>query len=244
MNPINGIPDSSGEWPLFAPFAVPRIGNLAKAWHDIRHLGVKMTCSAGSIIRVEGEFRFDLFYLEVGNVQVIFDTPEGRARSVVSFEAGSIFNLAPAATRREASGQYQCLTKAIIWRIPGNILHDPGFAVKYPNLMLSVIEVLGTLVLTYHTYLTDLLLDNFVIRFSRFLLSLSLERDSRIFPLGMTQEQLATVFGVHRATLARAIQYLKHRGVIASFTCRRVEILDMEGLRSMTNPEKTRTDSN
>lgn len=244
MNTINGLPGSSGEWPLFAPFAVPRIGNLAKAWHDIRHLGIKMTCPAGAIVKVEGKTLFDLFYLETGNVQVVFDTPDGRARSVVSFEAGSIFNLAPAATRREASGQYQCLTETTIWRIPGNVLHDPTFAAKYPNLMLSVIEVLGTLVLTYHTYLTDMLLDDFVVRFSRFLLSLSLERDSRIFPLGMTQEQLATVFGVHRATLARAIQHLKHKGIIASFTCRRVEILDMEQLRSMANSGQTRTGGN
>lgn len=182
----DSIPVSSSKLPLFAPFAVPKIGNMATAWHEILHLGTKQRHSAGSIVKVEGETCFDLFYIDEGKVHVVFDTIDGRMRSVVSFEPGSIFNLAPAATRCEASGQYQCMTDAVIWQIPGKVLHDPVFAARYPNLMLSVIELLGTLVLTYHTYLTDMLMDDFVTRFSRFLISLSLERGSDEFPLGMT----------------------------------------------------------
>ena len=231
----DSIPVSSSKLPLFAPFAVPKIGNMATAWHEILHLGTKQRHSAGSIVKVEGETCFDLFYIDEGKVHVVFDTIDGRMRSVVSFEPGSIFNLAPAATRCEASGQYQCMTDAVIWQIPGKVLHDPVFAARYPNLMLSVIELLGTLVLTYHTYLTDMLMDDFVTRFSRFLISLSLERGSDEFPLGMTQEQLASVFGVHRATLARAIQHLNQEAIIACFTCRRVEIIDMERLRHMAH---------
>ena len=148
----DSIPVSSGKLPLFAPFAVPKIGNMATAWHEILHLGTKQRHSAGSIVKVEGETCFDLFYIDEGKVHVVFDTIDGRMRSVVSFEAGSIFNLAPAATRHEASGQYRCMTDAVIWQIPGKVLHDAVFAARYPNLMLSVIELLGTLVLTYHTY--------------------------------------------------------------------------------------------
>ena len=44
-----------------------------------------------------------------------------------------------------------------------------------------------------------------------------------------------SVFGVHRATLARAIQHLKQEAIIACFTCRRVEIIDMERLRHMAH---------
>lgn len=230
----DSIPVSSSKLPC-SPLAVPKIGNMATAWHEILHLGTKQRHSAGSIVKVEGETCFDLFYIDEGKVHVVFDTIDGRMRSVVSFEPGSIFNLAPAATRCEASGQYQCMTDAVIWQIPGKVLHDPVFAARYPNLMLSVIELLGTLVLTYHTYLTDMLMDDFVTRFSRFLISLSLERGSDEFPLGMTQEQLASVFGVHRATLARAIQHLKQEAIIACFTCRRVEIIDMERLRHMAH---------
>lgn len=219
--------------PLFAPFAVPHIGGMAEVWRGALSSGAKLRCPKGSIVPVEGEGLFDLFYIEQGAIEVVFDTLDGRGRSVVSFEPGSLFNLAPAATRCEASGQYVCVTDAVIWRIPGSVLHDPDFAARHPQLMLAVIELLGTLVLTYHTSLTDMLLEDFIIRFSRYLISLSLERQSLDFAPGLTQEKLAARLGVHRATLARAIQSLKQDGIIAGFTRSRVRILDMEKLRTM-----------
>ena len=51
----DSIPVSSSKLPLFAPFAVPKIGNMATAWHEILHLGTKQRHSAGSIVKVEGE---------------------------------------------------------------------------------------------------------------------------------------------------------------------------------------------
>ena len=50
----DSIPVSSSKLPLFAPFAVPKIGNMATAWHEILHLGTKQRHSAGSIVKVEG----------------------------------------------------------------------------------------------------------------------------------------------------------------------------------------------
>ncbi|MFR3458787.1 MAG: Crp/Fnr family transcriptional regulator, partial [Bilophila wadsworthia] len=168
-------------------------------------------------VKVEGETGFDLFYIDEGKVHVVFDTIDGRMRSVVSFEPGSIFNLAPAATRCEASGQYQCMTDAVIWQIPGKVLHDPVFAARYPNLMLSVIELLGTLVLTYHTYLTDMLMDDFVTRFAAFISSALNGSDESP---RHDAEQFASVFGVHRASW-RGQSSTKQEAIIACFTCRR-----------------------
>ena len=85
----DSIPVSSSKLPLFAPFAVPKIGNMATAWHEILHLGTKQRHSAGSIVKVEGETCFDLFYIDEGKVHVVFDTIDGRMRSVVSFEPGA-----------------------------------------------------------------------------------------------------------------------------------------------------------
>lgn len=222
---------------LYAAFAIPLIGKAGASssdvpWSEILNLGVRMNYTRNSMVRAEGATRFDLFYLEKGQVQVLFDTLDGRMRSVVSFEAGSMFNLAQAAARREASGQYNCVTDAIIWRLPGELLHNTAFAARYPELMLWIIQILGRVVLTHHTFLTDMLMDDFIIRFSRFLVSMSFD-GGEVFTPGMTQERLAAMFGVHRATLARAIQQLKHEGIIDGFTKKRVHILDMVRLREL-----------
>lgn len=221
----------------YASFAVPRIQGLADCWTTVLQLGVRGVYRRNSVVRAEGPTRFDLFYIEEGRVQVLFDTMDGRMRSVVSFEPGSMFNLAQAAARSEASGLYQCVTDAVIWRIPGELLHDVAFAAAHPELLIAVIHILGRLVLTHHTFLTDMLMDDFVIRFSRFLVSMSVEHGLEFAP-GMTQDRLATMLGVHRATLARAIQRLKRDGVISGFTKNKVCILDREALLCLANGER------
>lgn len=51
--------------------------------------------------------------------------------------------------------------------------------------------------------------------------------------LGTTQDRLAAMLGVHRATLARAIQRLRREGVLGRMNSRTVEILNPERLRSL-----------
>lgn len=229
------MPKSSHDTaPLFTNFALPSVVNFASAWKDVLcQYGVHSEYSSGSFVDAQNLHAFDLFYLASGTVRVIFDTLEGRMRSVVSFESGSIFNLAQAATRQEASGQYYCVSPCTVWRIPGKLLYDPAFISEHPDLILAVTNQLGHIVLTYHTYLTDMQMDNFIIRFSRFLLGMSTEKKSLNFACGMTQEHVATIMGVHRATLGRAIQELKKKGIISVFTANNVSITDIDQLYSI-----------
>lgn len=221
--------------PVFAPFAVPTISGCTKAWEEILHIGTRRVYSKGSLAEPSAGERFDIFYIEKGKMRLEFDSMEGRSRAVVLFEAGSIYNLACAATRQEASGQFECVEDAVVWHVPGKLLHDTDFISLYPSLASCAINQLGVLVLTYHTALTDMLLDDFVIRFCRFLLSLNIKHDSLEFASGGSQEKIASTLGVHRTTLARAIQRLKREGIIASFTKHKVEILDLERLRQMAS---------
>ncbi len=53
------------------------------------------------------------------------------------------------------------------------------------------------------------------------------------FPLGTTQDELAAILGVHRATLARAIRKSRSLGMIGKFNSRTIEILDLNLLQSL-----------
>lgn len=113
------------------------------------------------------------------------------------------------------------------------ILNEKTFQ-EYPQLAISLIKHLSKLVLIYHTILTDLQIGSFFNRFCRYLLSLSIQHDnSEIFPLGMTQDKLAAVLGVHRATLARAILKLKQMNVIGKISFSKVEILNLDLLKEL-----------
>lgn len=222
---------------VFVPFAVPEIRGEADIrsgmWREIMREGTRLCFCAGTVVPVEGEHLFDLFCIESGRVRVAFDTLEGRQRSVIAFEAGGIFNLACAMAQKEASGQYLCVRDSVVWRVPGRILRDARSMTECPELAAYALHALGTLALTYHTFLTDMLLDEFIVRFCRYLTSLALEHGRSEFPLGVTQDRCAAMLGVHRATLGRAIQQLKREHVLDCFTRKSVCILDMEKLRRM-----------
>jgi len=220
--------------PDFMPFAVPVVQGETDAssavWQEIRREGTRLTFPAGALIEVSGVHLLDMYCLERGSVRIVFDTLEGRQRALMTFEAGGIFNLACALTRKNASGQYQCMKDSVIWRVPGSTLQDERAVMASPALASYALRQMGTVALIHSTFLSDMLMDDFVIRFCRYLVSLATKHGSTEFPLGLTQDRCAAMLGVHRATLCRAIQYLKRQGVIASFRRGNVHILDLDRL--------------
>lgn len=219
------------------PFAIPIIQGEtdmnSPVWQEIQREGTKIVCRAGTYIDISGKHQLDMYCLEKGSVRIIFDTLEGRHRALMTFEAGGIFNLACALTQKDASGLYQCIQDSVVWRVPGTLLHDQSGVTACPALAAYALRQMGTVALIHSTFLSDMLMDDFVIRFCRYLVSLTTRHGGTEFPLGMTQERCAAMFGVHRATLGRAVQYLKQNGIIESFRRGQVRILDPVKLRSL-----------
>ena len=223
--------------PGFTPFAVPVVqgetDENSPVWREIRREGTRLVSRAGTFISISGDHLLDMYCLEKGRVRILFDTLEGRQRALMTFEPGGIFNLACALTQKDASGMYQCVKDSVIWRVPGTVLKDEKAVTACPALAAYALRQMGTVALIHSTFLSDMLMDDFVVRFSRYLLSLAARCESTEFPLGITQDRCAAMLGVHRATLGRAIQYLKKNNVIECFRRGRVCILDLEKLRTL-----------
>lgn len=228
---------SGSSLPGFMPFAVPVVqgetDEHSALWREIRREGTRLVCLAGTYIDISDAHLLDMYCLEKGSVRIVFDTLDGRQRALMTFEPGGIFNLACALTQKDASGQYQCVKDSVIWRVPGTVLKDEKAVMASPALAAYALRQMGTVALIHSTFLSDMLMDDFVVRFCRYLLSLSIRHGGTEFPLGITQDRCAAMLGVHRATLGRAIQHLKQRGIIECFRRGRVCILDTDGLRAM-----------
>lgn len=219
------------------PFAVPVVQGEtdinSPVWREIQREGTKLVCRAGTFIDISGKHQLDMYCLEKGSVRIVFDTLEGRHRALMTFEPGGIFNLACALTQKDASGLYQCIRDSVIWRVPGTLLHDERGVTDCPALAAYALRQMGTVALIHSTFLSDMLMDDFVIRFCRYLISLTTRHGGTEFPLGMTQDRCAAMLGVHRATLCRAIQHLKRKGVIECFRRGKVRVLDPDRLREL-----------
>lgn len=220
--------------PAFSNFAIPKITGSCTVLKDFFYQGTRMVLQSGSLLSLTKEMQDAIFYVEQGEVQIIFDSIEGQQRAVVSFGEGGIFNIAPATLHQNASGEYQCLQLTVLYYIPAKKILNEDTMQEYPEVALALVKHLSRLVLIYHTFLTDLQVSSFFVRFCRYLLSLYLHHNTPTFPLGTTQDRLAATLGVHRATLSRAIQRLRQEGVLGKLNSRTVEILNPERLRSLT----------
>lgn len=225
--------NKKSEAPLFSHYAIPKITGTCSICHDFFHQGKTLYLKANSILSITEQNQHDIFYVEKGEVQIIFETFKGQQRTIISFGEGGIFNIAPAVLMQDASGQYQCKTDTVIHSLPARIILAEETIQENPELAVSLIKHLSRLTLTYSTLLTDLQIDSFFNRFCRYLLSLQLQHESNTFALDVSQDHLATILGVHRATLARAIQKLKKLNVITKFSTKTVEICDLETLKQL-----------
>lgn len=219
--------------PLYSHFAIPKITGSCKDWEKFFHNGTTLKFKKNHLIEISEQNKHHIFYIEKGEIQIIFNTLEGQQRTVITFGTGGIFNIAPAVLLQDVSGEFLCTENCIIHSMPIELILNETAIQKYPSLAISLIKHLSNLVLIYHTILTDLQIGNFFNRFCRYLLSLSIQHDSLTFPLGMTQDKLATILGVHRATLARAIFKLKQLNVINKICFHKVEITDLNLLKEL-----------
>lgn len=225
--------NNKSEIPLFSHYAIPKITGTCTICHDFFHKGKTLHLKANSILSINEQNQHDIFYVEKGEVQIIFETFKGQQRTIISFGEGGIFNIAPAILLQDASGQYQCKTDTVVHSLPASVVLAEENIQENPELAVALIKHLSRLTLTYSTLLTDLQIDAFFNRFCRYLLSLQLQHNSNTFPLNVSQDHLATILGVHRATLARAIQKLKKLNVINKFSSKTVEICDIEALQQL-----------
>ncbi len=221
------------ENPLFSQFAIPAITGTCTIIKEFFLQGKRLVLPAGSILSLDGKMRNSIFYIEQGEMQVVFNNAEGQQRTVIRFGEGGIFNIAPAALEQDASGEFQALRMTILYYMPADEILNEKTIQEYPEVALVLIRHLSRLVLIYHTLLTDLQVSSFFTRFCRYLFSLHLQHGCTAFPLGTTQDELAAILGVHRATLARAIRKSRSLGMIGKFNSRTIEILDLNLLQSL-----------
>ena len=89
------------ENPLFSQFAIPAITGTCTIIKEFFLQGKRLVLPAGSILSLDGKMRNSIFYIEQGEMQVVFNNAEGQQRTVIRFGEGGIFNIAPASFAKD-----------------------------------------------------------------------------------------------------------------------------------------------
>lgn len=202
---------------------------MNRCWEGLLSYGTRATYGKGSIIPHRESNSF--YYLEDGIVGIFYTSSCGKERLTLLIHSGCIFNEARVASGLEADGYFICMKKSIVWRFPKKLLEDPLFICNHPQAIANLIASMGTKILTHYIFLAEMGTGSHEKHLCRFIMALWRENScDTSFPCHMTQQQVASLLGIHRTTLARMVRSLKERGVISAFTASRICIEDPEAL--------------
>lgn len=208
---------------------------MNRPWEEVLHLATRHIYPKRYPLVLHDDTQCDFFYLSRGRLRIMHGTKDGYERAMLYVGPGNIFNEATAlAGFDDPDCRLFCMEESEMYRFPGRLLHDPCFVSTYPHLIVNLMTSMSTKVLIMHVSLSDTGGSTAVKQVSRFLCSLShLHGGELDFDPRMTQDELAILLGIHRATLVRALHELRLCGALLRFTKHRLHIGDMTLLQEL-----------
>lgn len=201
-----------------------RIRGLNTAWAEVLHLATRVRFKKRTIIPHHEDG--GMYYLSKGIVIITYSSSCGHDRIALYIEPGSLFNEARSLTGYEPGGRFCCAQDVELYRFPTNILTE-DFIRTYPHLIYNLLQSMGGKMLIHYSFLADMGTGSHLAHVARLIVSLSKRyNNANIFPSRITQQEVANLLGIHRATLARILVQLKDMGAIQHFTAREVHISD------------------
>lgn len=209
--------------------SIPYFSGLDRAELDsIKQFVFEKTHQRGEVIAFEAEPAEALFFVVSGVVKVFKTSAEGKeqilnlVRPGESFNDVSIFDSEPNPASAEAMGP------VVLYGIRKNdlkiILRD------YPQVSLSIIEVLADRVRQLVSLVEDLSFKHVIGRVAKILLEHA--SDGSGPNPRLTQQEMAAMAGTAREVVARSLKALEEEGVVR-LERHRVVITDKEALREM-----------
>ena len=164
-----------------------------------------------------------VYYLAKGEVILNYYTSCGQVRTALYFEEGSLFNEARTFSGYNPAGIFSCLTDTEVYLFTRECILDAAFIRQYPELISNLLSTMGAKMLIHYSFLADMGMGSHLVHICRLLRSMSQKNNNSLrFPGRMTQQEVASLLGVHRTTLARTLRRLVSMGVISKFTRKEV----------------------
>ncbi len=203
-------------------------------WREVLHLAIPLFYERGNIIPHTSSGGF--YYLTKGEVVVSYYSAEGIERLALFVKPDCIFNEARSVSSFNPICHFRCVTDTEVFLFNKNLLADEHFIITYPHLIANIMSSMGTKMLIHYAYLAEMGVGTPTMLLARFIIeAYKQNKHEHVFPLNMTQQDIASLFGIHRTTLARAIQQLQRRGAIDLFTSKKVIINNINILHEIGN---------
>ena len=208
-----------------------RISGLNKEWEELLHLGSRLSYRKNTII--PHETAKGIFYLTKGTIELSYNNISGHKRIALYYGPGTLVNEARSLTGHNLSGTFTCMEDVELYQFKESLCSQ-DFIRTYPHLIQNLLKTMAVKMLLHYCFVTAMGTGSHLSLVCRFILSSATTHGFPLrFRLGMTQQDVADLIGMHRGTLARALRKLKQMGIIEKFTSSVVQISDYAALEKL-----------
>lgn len=205
------------------------------AWKHVLHLGQKKEFRQGEIIINAGELVNKLYYLESGVVCMKRASWDGAEKTIMHIEQNALFSEVPFFINEPIRSFFACHQDAVVYCFSREAVDD--MLTAHPEIAKDIIRTLSEKLSVLSNQSASLGLDSLYQRIVKFILlrynAMPFE-DNEIISLGsLRMQDIASILGVHRATLYKAFKELENMKLIKMLDRNRVHVLDIDGLAAI-----------
>lgn len=212
-----------------------RIQVKSDAWEQVLHLGQKKEFKHGEVIINAGELVEELCYLHSGVVCMKRTSWDGAEKIIMYVEENSLFSEAPFFIRRPIRSFFTCHRDATVYFFPKQTVEE--MLHKYPDIARDIIETLSEKLSVLSNQSASLGLDTLDQRIVKFILlrynSMPLNENEIVSLGSLRMKDIASILGVHRATLYKSLKELEKAKLIKMLPKNKVQIIDIDGLAAL-----------
>ena len=212
-----------------------RIKVNSDAWNKVLHLGICQKFKQGDHIVYAGELITHLRYIKSGAVRMKRTSLDGNEKIIMHVEQSSIFCEVPFFTGEPIYSSFSCHKDAVIYSFSKHTV-DKMLDI-YPNIAKDIIHTLSQKVSVLSNQLASLGLDTLEQRIVKFILlrynSASLSSNEIISLGSLRMKDIASILGIHRATLYKAFKSLEKMQLIKMLSENRLQILNIDALSAI-----------
>lgn len=206
--------------------------HLNSAWLGVRHLATPVNFPAKHILDTrQGKAAHGFFLVLKGLVKLSFVSYCGQEKVFFYLGEQTLFNDIPMVYGQHIS-TFTCATpvEALYFRREDTV--QPEFARAYPELMLNWITALSFKSSIMFTQLCSVGIHSAFTSVCRILFGMYLHHreGGKIIP-HISQQDLASLLGIHRGSLHKAFARLREEGILDSYSRHELIILDVDRLR-------------
>jgi CRP-like cAMP-binding protein len=203
---------------------------MCACWAEVIHLGTRTVLQKDQTLFGRGERARGLYFNARGLLRFLSCDAEGREAILFYITENNLLGEAALFNRMPVFAMFEAVEDCVLYYFDERTVKD-RILPNYPHLVNNLIEYMAYKVGVLLHHHCEIINPDVRGKVSRLLFDIVRHSgDANRASPRITQEEMATALGLHRATFSRIIRELKQEGILQKATKHEIVVRDMEAL--------------